>query len=253
MELLLEFCFLLQQKTKEELPMNILIVEDETGLREALIKSLTDEGYSAEGAPDGEWGLDLIHTGIYDLVILDIMLPKINGLEILSSLRKENNRIPIILLTARDTLHDKIHGMDSGADDYLTKPFEMEELFARIRMLSRRFHQVTIDHILQSGDLELNLKTYEISSNNTGKKIKLGTKEFQILEYMMHNTEIVLSRNQITEKVWGFDSDAEYNNVDVYISFLRKKIKFTGAQVKIQSVRGVGYLLQKINYTKNSK
>ena len=226
--------------------MNILIIEDEAGLREALIQSLSDEGYSVEGAPDGEWGLDLIRTGVYDLVVLDIMLPKINGLEILSTLRKEENRIPIILLTARDTLHDKIHGMDRGADDYLTKPFEMEELFARIRMISRRVHKVSTSHILQSGDLELNLKTYEISSKTTGKNIKLGTKEFQILEYMMYNAETVLSRNQITEKVWGFDSEAEYNNVDVYISFLRKKLKFTGAKVKIQSVRGIGYSLQNI-------
>lgn len=224
--------------------MNILIIEDETGLREALIKSLMNEGYSAEGASDGESGLDLVRTGVYDLIILDIMLPKKNGIEILSSLRKENNMVPIILLTARDTLQDKIQGMDSGADDYLTKPFDMEELFARIRMISRRIHKISVDHILQTCDLELNLKTYEISSKNTGKKIKLGTKEFQILEYMMYNAGIILSRNQITEKVWGFDSEAEYNNVDVYVSFLRKKIKFTGAQVKIQSIRGVGYQLQ---------
>lgn len=224
--------------------MNILVVEDEEGLREALIHSLTEEGYLAEGAEDGEIGHDLIKTGIYDMVILDIMLPKRNGLEILSELRQQEYGIPVILLTARSELNDKITGMDSGADDYLTKPFDMEELFARIRMVSRRSHKVSVDNVLCVGNLTLNVKTYEISSSGQERTVKLGIKEFRLLEYMMHNAGIILTREQITEKVWGFDSDAEYNNVDVYISFVRKKMQFVGADVKIHSVRGVGYKLE---------
>lgn len=224
--------------------MNILVVEDEKGLRDALVKSLTDEGYTAEGAADGEMGLSMIQTEVYDLVVLDIMLPKMSGLEILSEIRKEKLEVPVILLTARTQLHDKVTGMDCGADDYLTKPFEMEELFARIRMVSRRAHKVSVENNLQVGNLVLNIKTYELSCSANAKTVKLGTKEFQLLEYMMHNKGIVLSREQITEKIWGFDSEAEYNNVDVYISFVRKKIQFVGADVKIASVRGVGYVLQ---------
>lgn len=224
--------------------MNILVVEDEKGLREALVKSLTDEGYAAEGAEDGQWGLDMIRTGVYDLVVLDIMLPKKNGLEVLSAMRAESFDMPVILLTARSQLQDKIGGMDRGADDYLTKPFEMEELFARIRMVSRRVHKVAVDNSLHVGDLSLNVQSYELSSTEKGKSVKLGAKEFQLLEYLMHNPGMVLSREQITEKIWGFDSEAEYNNVDVYISFVRKKLLFVGTKVKIQAVRGVGYKLQ---------
>ncbi|MCR5754312.1 MAG: response regulator transcription factor [Acetatifactor sp.] len=223
--------------------MKILIVEDERGLREALIKSLTDEGYMAEGAEDGEIGLDMIETGVYDLVLLDIMLPKMSGFEVLSKVRAKKTDVPIILLTARTQLDDKITGMDKGADDYLTKPFEMEELFARIRMVSRRAHKVSVDNTLSVGNLMLNVQTYELSCSDNIKTVRLGTKEFQLLEYMMHNAGIVLSREQITEKIWGFDSEAEYNNVDVYISFVRKKIKFVGANVTIMSVRNVGYAL----------
>lgn len=223
--------------------MNMLIIEDETGLREALIRALEKEGYTAEGVSDGITGYELVKTGIYDMILLDIMLPKRNGLEVLSMLRREKLSVPVILLTARSELNDKITGMDCGADDYLTKPFEMEELFARIRMISRRFYQISVDHVLCVGNLTLNVKTYEISSPEKGKTVKLGAKEFRLLEYMMHNAGLVLSREQITEKVWGFDSEAEYNNVDVYISFVRKKMQFVGTNVKISSVRGVGYQL----------
>ena len=224
--------------------MNILVVEDEEGMREAVIRSLKEEGYSAEGAADGKDGYDLIKTEIYDMVILDIMLPKMSGLEVLAKIRKEGMTLPVILLTARSELEDKISGMDCGADDYLTKPFNMEELLARIRMVTRRSYQVSVSNLLNAGDLTLNVQTYEITSTQSGRKVKLGNKEFQLLEYLMHNVGIVLSRAQITEKVWGFDSEAEYNNVDVYISFLRKKMQFVGTNVKIQSIRGVGYQLQ---------
>lgn len=224
--------------------MNILVIEDEEGMREAVIRSLKEEGYGAEGACNGEDGYDLIKTEIYDMIILDIMLPKMNGLQVLSRIRQEGMTIPVILLTARSELDDKITGMDSGADDYLTKPFNMEELLARIRMVTRRSYQVSVSNLLNVNDLTLNVQTYEITSTKSGRTVKLGNKEFQLLEYLMHNAGIVLSREQITEKVWGFDSEAEYNNVDVYISFIRKKMQFVGTNVKIGSVRGVGYQLQ---------
>lgn len=223
--------------------MNILVIEDENGLREALIKSLSDEGYQAEGAEDGDWGLDLIRTDVYDLIILDIMLPKRSGLDILSTIRNEKNTTPVILLTARSGLNDKVKGMDLGADDYLTKPFEMEELFARIRMISRRTQNIDTDHLMKVSDLTLNIRTYELSCTETGRVVKLGMKEFRLMEYMMANAGAVLSREQITEKIWGFDSEAEYNNVDVYISFIRKKISFLGATVRINAIRGVGYTM----------
>lgn len=226
--------------------MNILIVEDERGLRDALIKSLNDEGYTADGAEDGEMGLAMVETNVYDFVLLDIMLPKMSGLKVLEKMRAAQIDVPVILLTARTRLDDKIEGMDCGADDYLTKPFEMDELFARIRMVARRSHKVSVDRTVAVGDLLLNLQTYELSSNKNDKKVRLGTKEFQLMEYMMYNAGQVLSREQITEKIWGFDSEAEYNNVDVYVSFVRKKIQFVGAGVRITSVRGVGYQLEVI-------
>lgn len=223
--------------------MRILVVEDERGLRDALIRTLTDEGWNADGAGDGETGLDLIETGVYDLVILDIMLPVMNGLEVLSRIREEGADVLVILLTARSELSDKVDGMDRGADDYLTKPFEMEELLARIRMVTRRNGRVGQDNNLHAGTLTLHTGTHAIFSERTGKTVKLGSKEYFMLEYMMVNQGQILTREQITEKVWGFDADAEYNNVDVYISFLRKKLKFIGEPGRIASVRGVGYIL----------
>lgn len=224
--------------------MRILVVEDERGLREALIRTLTDEGWAADGAEDGESGLDLIETGVYDLIILDIMLPKMNGLDVLARLRREESDVLVILLTARSELSDKVNGMDRGADDYLTKPFETDELLARIRMITRRNGRVERDNNLHARTLTLNTGTHAIASERTGRTVKLGSKEYFMLEYLMINQQQVLTREQITEKVWGFDADAEYNNVDVYISFLRKKLNFIGEQGCIASVRGVGYILR---------
>ena len=224
--------------------MKILIVEDEEGLREALIRSLTGEGYLADGAADGDEGYQLICTGLYDLVLLDIMLPVYDGLEVLRRIRKQGIDVPVILLTARSTVEDKVGGMDLGADDYLTKPFAMPELLARIRMVVRRGAGSGTDHRLRACDLILDTQTYTLECAAGSRSVRLGAKEYQLMEYLMRNAGQILTREQITRRVWGYDADAEYNNVDVYVSFLRKKMKFVQSASKISAVRGVGYELE---------
>ncbi|MGI6721848.1 MAG: response regulator transcription factor [Anaerovoracaceae bacterium] len=225
--------------------MKILVVEDEDGLREALEYTLKKEGYLVDTAARGDLGYDLMTTGLYDLVILDIMLPGMDGIEVLKKLRRNDDPTPVILLTARSELEDKITGIDSGADDYITKPFAMPELLARIRMVSRRRgNDKAPDMSIHGRDIFLNTATFELCSDENGRTIKLTAKEYQIMEFLMRNTGQILSREQITEKVWGYDSEAEYNNVDVYISFLRKKMAFVGTDAKIRAVRGVGYEFQ---------
>jgi len=224
--------------------MKILIVEDEEGLREALIRTMTGEGYLADGAADGEEGYSMICSGLYDLVLLDIMLPVFDGLEVLRRIRKQGITVPVIMLTARSTVEDKVGGMDLGADDYLTKPFAMPELLARIRMVARRGAGSPADERLRAGDLILDTQTYTLSCADNDRSVRLGAKEYQLMEYFMRNASQILSRDQITQRVWGYESDAEYNNVDVYVSFLRKKMKFVQSGSKITSVRGVGYELE---------
>ena len=222
--------------------MKILVVEDEKGLREALIRTLSGEGYLADGAADGDEGYSMICSGLYDLVLLDIMLPVYDGLEVLRRIRKQKMDVPVIMLTARSTIEDKVGGMDLGADDYLTKPFAMPELLAR--MVSRRKAGNSIDNRLKAGDLILDTQTYTLSCTNNNRSVRLGAKEYQLMEYLIRNAGQIISREQITQRVWGYDTDAEYNNVDVYVSFLRKKMKFVQSAAKISSVRGVGYELE---------
>ena len=224
--------------------MKILVVEDEKGLREALVKSLTGEGYLADGASDGEEGYELIRSSLYDLVILDVMLPVLDGYEVLRRVRNENNPVPVIMLTARTALDDKLTGIDLGADDYMTKPFAMQELLARIRMVTRRGHAEVPDTRLKTGDLILDTQTYLLSCSSNTKSIRLPAKEYQMMEFFMRNPSHVLSRDRITERVWGYDSEAEYNNVDVYISFLRKKLAYIKTNAVIRAVRGAGYVLE---------
>ena len=224
--------------------MKILVVEDEKGLREALIRTLSGEGYLADGAADGDEGYSMICSGLYDLVLLDIMLPVYDGLEVLRRIRKQKMDVPVIMLTARSTIEDKVGGMDLGADDYLTKPFAMPELLARIRMVSRRKAGNSIDNRLKAGDLILDTQTYTLSCTNNNRSVCLGAKEYQLMEYLIRNAGQIISREQITQRVWGYDTDAEYNNVDVYVSFLRKKMKFVQSEAKISSVRGIGYELE---------
>lgn len=226
--------------------MKILIIEDENGLRDAVMESLRQEGYLVDGTADGESGLDLIRSELYDLVILDIMLPGLSGLDVLSIARKLKINVPVILLTALSQLQDKIEGMDSGADDYITKPFEMKELLARIRMVTRRQRpqEERSNTSLEVGDLILDTTSFTLSSTSGNRNVRLAKKEFYMMEYLMRNPGQVLTREQITMRVWGYESDAEYNNVDVYISYLRKKMQFVETTVRILAVRGVGYKLE---------
>ena len=179
-------------------------------------------------------------------MILDIMLPGLSGLDVLSIARKLKINVPVILLTALSQLQDKIEGMDSGADDYITKPFEMKELLARIRMVTRRQRpqEERSNTSLEVGDLILDTTSFTLSSTSGNRNVRLAKKEFYMMEYLMRNPGQVLTREQITMRVWGYESDAEYNNVDVYISYLRKKMQFVETTVRILAVRGVGYKLE---------
>jgi DNA-binding response OmpR family regulator len=225
--------------------MRILIVEDEVRLAEALVQIFMKEKYSADACYDGVSGLDNALTGIYDVIVLDIMLPKMNGLEVLRTLRANKIKTPVILLTAKDEVSDKVTGLDIGADDYLTKPFYTEELLARIRSLGRRNSDVICDNILSFDDISLNISTYELMCGE--KSVKLGLKEFNIMELLIKNGARILSKETLIEKIWGYESDAEYNNVEVYISFLRKKLSHIKSKVIIKTVRGVGYCLEVIS------
>jgi two-component system response regulator ArlR len=222
--------------------MRILIVEDELHLAEALTQILKKHNYSVDAAYDGESGLDNALSNIYDIIILDIMLPKVDGITILKEVRKEGISTPIILLTARGEISDRVIGLDCGADDYLAKPFATEELLARIRALSRRKGEVLPSNTFKFGDIELNTATLKLSS--TSKEVKLILKESELLELLISRKNSATSKEIIIEKLWGFDSEVEHNNVEVYISFLRKKLIHLNSEVIINTVRGVGYMLE---------
>lgn len=221
--------------------MRVLIVEDEVRLADTLGEILRTQKYSYDIVYDGQDGLAYGESGIYDVIILDIMLPKMNGFDVVRNLRKKKINTPVILLTARDEVSDKVKGLDSGADDYLTKPFSSEELLARIRALTRRQGEVVLDELTFS-DLVLNLANYQLSCG--AKSMHLGFKEFEIMRLLMSNPAAVVSKDEILSKVWGYESDAEDNNVEVYVSFLRKKLQFLGSKVNIATVRKLGYHLE---------
>lgn len=222
--------------------MRILIVEDELHLAEALTQILKKNNYTVDAVNDGESGLDNALSNIYDLILLDIMLPKMDGISILKKLRKEGISTPVILLTAKGEISDKVVGLDSGADDYLAKPFATEELLARIRAMSRRKGEVLPDNTLRFGDIELNTANLKLSKDS--KEVKLILKESELLEFLIARKNTVTSKELIIEKIWGFDSEVEHNHVEVYISFLRKKLAFLNSEVTINTVRGVGYVLE---------
>ncbi|MBQ3230628.1 MAG: response regulator transcription factor [Clostridia bacterium] len=224
--------------------MNILVVEDELRLADSICEIFRSQKYSCDAVYDGEDGLSYGESGIYDVIVLDIMLPKMNGFEVLKKLREKRIKTPIILLTARDSVSDKVKGLDCGADDYLTKPFSKDELLARVRALSRRTGELIIDSV-SYGDLTLDLTGYSLICNE--KSIRIGHKEFEILKMMLSNPSQVFSKDDIITKVWGYLSDAEDNNVEVYISFLRKKLQFLNSNVAISTVRKIGYHLDIIN------
>lgn len=221
--------------------MRVLIVEDEKRIADALGRMMKDNKYSCDVVYDGLDGYLYAESDIYDVIVLDIMLPKLNGIEIVKKLRANKIKTPVLLLTARDSVQDIVTGLDSGADDYLTKPFTKEELLARIRALTRRQGEVIIDE-LKYGDITLNLSSYTLACGE--KSIHLGFKEFEILKLLMSNPKIVVQKEDIITKVWGYDSDAEDNNVEVYISFIRKKLAFVGSKVGIGTVRKIGYHLE---------
>ena len=222
--------------------MKLLLVEDEKQLSEALSQILINNKYSVDAVYDGENGLEYALTSIYDVIILDIMLPKLNGLEILRKLRKENISTPVLLLTAKDSVDDKVTGLDLGADDYLPKPFDPKELLARLRAISRRKGEVINDNLLSFGDINLNLSNYDLSCKDS--TITLTQREFEILNYFMQRPKNIVSKDDLITKLWGFDSDIEYNNIEVYISFLRKKLTFINSSVKITTIRRAGYKLE---------
>ena len=223
--------------------MRILLVEDEIRMAEALCEILRLEKYEVDHYANGKEGLSAILSGIYDLVILDVMLPQMNGFEIVKKARSDGNTTPILMLTAKAELDDKVKGLDSGADDYLTKPFMTKELLARLRALGRRSLGAT-DNILSFGDITLDTATFTLSCITNGQSVRLGEKEYRILEYLIVNSSQVLTREQLAVKIWGFESEAEYNNVEVYMSFTRKKLGFIQAKTEIKAVRGIGYELR---------
>lgn len=223
--------------------MKLLLIEDEKRMAQALCEILRLEKYEVTHCSDGISGMDAVESNIYDLIILDVMLPGKNGFEIAREARKNGIRTPILMLTAKDEPDDKVTGLDSGADDYLTKPFMTKELLARLRALSRRNIQ-SADGTLSFGDITLDADTFTLCCTNTGQSVRLSEKEYKILEYLIANQGHILTREQLALKIWGFESEAEYNNVEVYMSFTRKKLVFVEAKTCIKAVRGVGYELR---------
>ena len=221
--------------------MRILIVEDETRLAETLRQLMEDQRYQADMVGDGADGVDYGLTGQYDLIILDVMLPKVDGFEVARRLRSAHISTPILMLTARDDISDKIGGLDCGADDYMTKPFDSGELMARVRALTRRQGEVLGD-VLKVGDLSLECSSRLLRVGE--RSVRLGFKEFEVMRLLMVNSRAVLRMETRIAKIWGLDSEAEDNNVEVYISFLRKKLAYLGSRIAISTVRKVGYYLE---------
>lgn len=222
--------------------MRILLVEDEVALSDALVQIFHKNKYIVDACYDGESGLDNALSGIYDMIVLDVMLPKMNGLDVLREIRRNKMTTPVLLLTAKDAISDKVAGLDVGADDYMTKPFSSDELLARIRSLNRRNANVIFENVLTWSDLTLNLSTYELFCGSNS--FKLGLKEFSMMELFLKNGNRILSKETLIVKIWGYESDAENNNVEVYVSFLRKKLAHMKSKVAIKTVRGVGYCLE---------
>jgi DNA-binding response OmpR family regulator len=221
--------------------MRLLLAEDEEELSHALVTVLKHNNYSVDAVYNGQDALDYLETGVYDGAVLDIMMPKMDGVTVLKKLRAQGNSVPVLLLTAKAEIDDRVTGLDAGADDYLTKPFAMKELLARIRAMTRRQTETT-DNVLSFGNISLDRTSYQL----TGAKasFKLSGKEFQMLEMLMINPGQIISSEQFMEKIWGFDSETENNIVWVYLSYLRKKLSSLEANVIIKANRGVGYSLE---------
>ena len=223
--------------------MRILIVEDEYKLADTLSDRLRDEGYIVDAFYDGNEGYLQAVTGIYDVIIMDVMLPKMNGFLAVQKIREQNINTPVLMLTAKSEIDDKVMGFESGADDYLTKPSEVKELLLRLMALSRRRGEIDLN-LLEFGDLQVNINHCELTCLKTGQCIKTGAKEFLILEFLMRNQKQIVTKEQIAQKIWGYDNEAEYNKVEVYLTFLRRKLRFIGSNIKIKAIRGIGYCLE---------
>ncbi len=221
--------------------MRILIAEDERDLNRLIVRTLEKEGYSVDSCIDGEEALYYLENTEYDAAILDIMMPKKDGLEVLKTLRKKNKNLPVMLLTARDSISDRVTGLDSGADEYLIKPFDFDELLARVRSITRKYTQHT-SSIITIGELELDISTHTVS--RSGKVVDLSSKEYAILEYLCMNPGIVLSREKIESHIWNYGYNGGSNIVDVYISYLRKKIDGGHSKKLIHTIWGSGWMLK---------
>ena len=222
--------------------MNILIVEDEKRLADALSHILIEEKYMVDLVYDGKDGLDYALSGIYDCIILDIMLPSMNGFDLCLELRRQKITTPVLMLTAKDTISDKVRGLDAGADDYMTKPFSPEELLARLRVLTRRKGEVILDE-MKYFDITLHLDKSTLSCDKSLKSIHLNFKECELLKMFLAKPDVIISKQDIITRIWGYDSDAGDNNVEAYISFIRKKLTFVESSVEIISAKKLGYKL----------
>ncbi len=221
--------------------VNILVVEDERNLANAICHILDGAGYHAEAFYDGREGLNAAQSGLYDAVVLDVMLPRMDGFEVVHELRRTGNSVPVLLLTARTATTDKVQGLDAGADDYMTKPFESAELLARVRALTRRQGDVVIDE-MTFADLTLDLSTHELRCGE--KSVHLSGKEFEVLRMLMGPTARVVSKQDLLARVWGTDGEASENSVEAYVSFLRKKLAHLGSKVQVTTLRMLGYRLE---------
>ena len=222
--------------------MNILIIEDEYSLADAIAETLKNDKFNVNIETNGEDGENEALTENYDLILLDVMLPKKNGFDILRTLEQAKIKTPIIMLTAKSEIEDKLNGLEHGADDYITKPFAMRELMARIKAVLKRTNNIENTECLQYGDLLLDIKNAKLKSHNN--EIQISGKELELLEQLLINKNQISSRESLAQRIWGYESDAEYNNVEVYITFVRRKLKLIESKVYIKAVRGVGYKLE---------
>lgn len=222
--------------------MRVLVIEDEVRLADTLQDLLELDGYTVDICHDGESGLDNALASIHDVILLDVMLPKMDGFTVLRNLRNSGCSTPVLMLTARSEISDKVTGLDSGADYYLTKPFDHKELLACIRALTRRQPELRDTEALRCGDLQLEKNAFTLRCGD--RSVRLSRKEFDMLELLMINQKLVITKETLLVKVWGYDSEAEDNNVEVYISFLRRKLEHLHSQVKIRTIRMVGYCLE---------
>lgn len=224
--------------------MRLLVVEDEADLNRVISKRLENEGYSVDRCFDGEEAIDFINAGDFDAIIMDVMMPKMSGIEVLKNIRNNANTTPVLLLTAKDSIDDRVEGLDAGADDYLIKPFAFQELLARIRVMTRK-SAGNSTNVFVAGDLVMDTKSHVVT--RAGEEISLSAKEFDILEYLIRNKDIVLSREKIENHVWNFDYEGGTNVIDVYIRYLRKKIDDPYEKKLIHTIRGKGYVLREEN------